>query len=141
MTETQVQPQTETETAGRKKATTITVDSKMQLINSKDFPPGGWQYREPSLNWSTTQEMAMAGLGAVAAALQMVRAQNPASGLNSSYKACLEAVKKYTCHRLNYDPRWCGLPPSEIQTRSALRQAGQKSRKVQGCASCGKRRR
>lgn len=118
----------------------MSVDPKMQLINSKDFPPGGWQYREPSLNWSTTQEMAMAGLHAVASALQMVRSQNVASGLNPSYAACLEAVKAYTCHRIKYDPRWCGLPPEEIQTRSALRQAGQKSRKVQGCASCGKRR-
>lgn len=129
-----------TVTIGGKEGTTITVDPKVQLINTKDFPPGGWQFRQAELNWSTTSEMAMAGLGAVAKALQMVRAQNPSSGLDASYSACLEAVKAYTCHRINYDTRWCGLPPSEIQTRSALRQAGQKSRKVQGCASCGKRR-
>jgi hypothetical protein len=82
----------------------------------------------------------MAGLGAVARALQMVRSQNPEANLDPSYGACLEAIKRYTCHRINYDPRWCGLPPEEIQTQAALKQAGRRSRRVQGCASCGKRR-
>lgn len=115
-------------------------DPKIQLVNTADFPPGGYQFREPSLNWSTTSEIAMGGLDSTVRALQMVRAQNPDSGLNPSYGACLEAVKEFTCKRLNDDPRWCGLPPEEIQTREALRQVGRKSRGIKGCASCGKRR-
>ncbi len=114
--------------------------TQVQLINLTSFPPNGYFYREVSLNWETTQEIAMGGLERVVRALQMVRANNPASNLNPSYEACMTDVKNYTCRRLNYDERWCGLPPEEIQTQNALKQVGRRSRAVKGCASCGKRR-
>jgi hypothetical protein len=116
------------------------INPKMGLVNTTIFPPKGFFFRQVELNWETTQEIAMSGLHGAARALQMVRANNPASGLNPSFAACLEDIKNYTCRRLNYDERWCGLPPAEIQTQEALKQAGRRSRKVAGCASCGKRR-
>lgn len=124
----------------RRQRQQASVDPRMKLVNTTHFPPGGWQYKEPSLHWSTTSEIAMGGLDVATRALQMVRANNPESGLNPSYEACLEDIKNYTCLRLNYDPRWCGLPPEVIQTQEALKQVGRRSRGIQGCASCGKRR-
>lgn len=104
--------------------------SDTTLTNLQDFPPGGYLYREPELDWSASPELALMGIDAVASALQMVRAQNPASGLNPSYAACLEAVKLYTCHRIDYDPRYCG-PRTIVPKESTGRRR---------CASCGGRR-
>lgn len=101
------------------------------LINLREFPPHGYLYREPSLNWSMPRETAMLGLPDAARALQMVRAQNPSSGLDPGYEACVDAIKAYTCIRLNFDSRWCGLPPAEEQRVQLV-----KAKKRRGCASC-----
>lgn len=105
---------------------------KKTLINTRDFPPGGYLYREPSLNWEAPEPLQ--GLEHTARQLQMVRAQNPASNLDPSYEACLDAIKDYTAHRLNYDPKWCGVPPEPLNS------VGNPTQKtVRGCKGCGRR--
>lgn len=107
-------------------------DADKVLTNLREFPPHGYIYREPSLNWEMPREVAMIGLREAAQALQQVRLQNPASGLDPNYAACVEAIKTYTCVRLKYDPRWCGLPPAEEQKLNALKYPQSK----RGCAGC-----
>lgn len=107
--------------------------AEISLINLTKFPPGGYKYREPSINWVMPSEIALIGLDDAVRALQMARANNPSSGLDPSYSACLEAIKKYTCTRLNNDPRWCDLPPEELQKRSSIGMIGRP------CAGCGRR--
>lgn len=97
------------------------------------YPPGGFKYFEPSIGWRADSELALQGLSAVAGALAVVRAQNPASGLNPDYYACVDAVRAFTCARLKYDAKWCALPPEEAQ-RVGSPTATRK------CASCGRRR-
>lgn len=104
------------------------------LTNVRDFPPGGYIYREVSLNWINPEPLQ--GLEHAAMLLQTVRLNNPASGLDPTYSACLEAVKLYTCTRLDYDPRFCGLPPEEMQAIAGA----PKSTPRRGCASCGRRK-
>jgi hypothetical protein len=119
-------PETTTESSGGA--------AQISLTNLTQFPPGGYRYREVALNWEMPQAIAMLGLDDAVKALQMVRAQNPASGLSPLYADCLEAVQRYTCARLNNDPRWCGLPPAEAQKID-------RSQAVSGrrCHSCGRR--
>jgi len=113
------------------------------LTNLTEFPPWGYLYREPALNWSVPPDLAMQGLQAVADAVRMVRMQNPASGLDPSYSACVEAVKRYTCARLAQNPdalrRYC----SSVETQAlapSQRDMSQPTRRSRvGCASCGRR--
>lgn len=108
--------------------------SEMTLLNMTAFPPKGWVYFEPSLNWRNPEPLNGEGISYAAKLLQIVRAQNPAANLDPSYAACLEAIRRYTCHRLKYDSRWCGLPPAEAQKQSAAYPSTRR-----GCASCGRR--
>lgn len=108
------------------------------LTNLREFPNGGFLYYEPSLNWRVPTSLALIGLNEVVMALQIVREQNPASGLDSSFKACLEAVKLFTCARLNFDSRWCGEVDPE--TILSLQSSAVPSRRSRGCATCGRRR-
>lgn len=108
-----------------------------KLISSK-FPPGGFIYREVSVNWHTTPELAMLGLKEVARALQIVRIQNPMAGLNPDFEACVADVEAYTCARLHDDPRWCGEDVT-IAT-STIARSGASTKQPKKCASCGKRR-
>lgn len=108
----------------------------MTLTNTTDFPPGGFKYREPSINWENPEPMQ--GLVHAVNLLMIARAQNPASGLNPSYEACLESIKAYTCERLKNNPdaleRFCSDIPDALRLSSAVA-------KSQGrqCASCGRR--
>jgi hypothetical protein len=112
-------------------------EGSMTLLNLTNFPPGGWKYFEPSLMWRNEDPLNGEGLDAAVKMLQMVRAQNPASNLDPSYAACREAIIAYTCTRLKYDPRWCGLPPAEVQRQESLLPKGVNARRR--CASCGRR--
>lgn len=103
------------------------------LISDTVYPPGGFQYREVAVNWVAPKELALMGLDAVAEALQRVRVQNPQAGLDPSYDACVEAIRAYTCARLEYHPKWCDVTPLEAQKRQTNGQAARK------CASCGRR--
>lgn len=108
-------------------------ESKVTLLNLTNFPPGGWRYREVALNWTNPDPLNGEGFDHAVKLIAMVRAQNPAANLDPSLGACAKALVEYTCKRLNYDPRWCGLPPLEqqaINERYAPRR---------GCASCGRR--
>lgn len=102
------------------------------------FPPHGYLYREPAINWEAPRELAMQGLDFVASALSTARAQNPASGLDPSYAACVEAVKQFQCARFAGRPealeRFCGGPQPAPVARDASRAA------QGGCRSCGGRR-
>lgn len=110
----------------------------MTLINLRDFPPGGYPYREPNLNWEVrpSSDLALQGLEEVAKELSKTRARNPHAGLNPSLEACLEDIKKYTCARLMYDPRFCADPPPDFVGVRAnwLPQIGSKP-----CFSCGRK--
>lgn len=114
-------------------------EGSMTLLNLTNFPPGGWKYREPSLNWTNPDPLNGIGLDAAVKMLQTVRLQNIEAhpNLDPSYAACREAIIAYTCHRLNYDPRWCGLPPAEVQRIASSLPKGVSSKKR--CASCGRR--
>lgn len=101
-------------------------------LAKSNFPPGGFTYREPSLNWVATPELAGMGHKEVAKALQTVRIQNPTSGLNPEMSACLQAVIDYTCARL---PEWC-----EDERDVSFEAIPTKGKKKKKCASCGKRR-
>lgn len=105
----------------------------MTLTNLNEFPPGGYQYKEPSIGWVAPKELTMIGLIDVARALAVARAQNPASGLDPSLSACLEAVKDYTCVRLHNNPKYCGPQPavSEVDHSRAMKGPRQ-------CATCGR---
>lgn len=108
--------------------------SNVTLLNLTNFPPGGWRYREVALNWTNPDPLNGEGFEHAVALIQMVRAQNPAANLDPSFNACAEALIRYTCARLHYDPRFCGLPPLEQQILNAKNpQYGRK------CASCGRR--
>lgn len=114
--------------------TTIDV-SRVTLLNFNNFPPKGWVYREPSLNWPPKGFDFLRSFDVIVGEMQMVRAQNPASNLDPSPNACAKALVAYTCARLQYDPRWCGLPPLEQQAINArYPEHGRR-----GCASCGRR--
>jgi len=114
----------------------------MTLTNLTDMPGGGYGYREPAIGFEVKlySELALTGLQRVAQALQQARANNPASGLDPSYEACLEAIKQWTCARFAQSPkalaRFCGGPDvtQAVQTHDASRPL------PRGCASCGRRR-
>lgn len=108
--------------------------SQITLLNTTSFPPKGWVYFEPELNWRNPDPLNGEGIHHAAKLLQMVRAQNPQANLDPSYAACLEAIKNFTCARLGYDERWCGLPPAEAQKLSSAHPVSGRR-----CASCGRR--
>lgn len=83
----------------------------MILTELSKFPRGGYQYREPSINWVAPDPSI--GLVEVTKQLMQARAQNPASGLNPSYQACYDAIRRFTCARLNNDPLWCSPEKGE----------------------------
>lgn len=117
----------------------------MRLTNTSDFPPHGFQYYEPSLDWRAPHDLALQGMPFVAKALQMVRAQNPASGLDPSYEACVTAISEFTCARLAQWPdklaHFCGGEPVTEQEKAAAAAAQRVASAPRGCASCGGRRR
>lgn len=102
------------------------------LIELNVFPPGGYPYFEPSINWRNPDPYQ--DIKTAARLLQRVRAQNPAAGLDPSYEACLDAVRVFTCARLHGNPKFCMevdgsgnyvLPPGSIPI------------KAKRCAGCG----
>lgn len=117
----------------------------MTLTNRREFPPRGYEYFEAALNWRAPSELAQQGLKAVAQALSIVRAQNPAAGLDPSLEACVRAVSEFTCARLAQWPKvqrhYCGGGAQTEQERLAeanLRHAVENPRR---CAGCGGGRR
>lgn len=108
--------------------------AEITLLDLNSFPPAGWTYREPSLNWTNPDPLNGEGLENAIRLLQMVRAQNPAANLDPSYTACRDAIIAYTCTRLRHDPRWCGPTPAEAQRIAAAYPVSGRR-----CASCGRR--
>jgi hypothetical protein len=115
----------------------------MNLINTTEMPPKGYQYFEPALNWRTPPDLALQGLRMVAEALQQVRAHNPQAGLDPSYQACVEAIGAYTCTRLAGTKQlayFCGGTPTTDQERAQMEAAQREASRPKGCAGCGGRR-
>lgn len=114
----------------------------MTLINRTDFPPQGYLYFEPALNWRASRELASQGLDIVARALQQARVNNPQAGLDPSYEACVEAVGAYTCARLSPRLRaiYCGGEPATEQEKAQVEAARKSAGKPRGCGGCGGRR-
>jgi hypothetical protein len=109
----------------------------MTFVGDK-FPPRGFIFRQPEIQWQVPQETAMLGLRDAARALQMARAQNVDSGLDPSYEACERAIRDYTCERMKSDPellaKFCGEIPEELTVETKQR----KTRGAKKCASCGR---
>lgn len=104
----------------------------MPLLNPHTFPPGGFDYFEPSINWRPPTRGQ--SLAQVTRQLQTARAQNPFAGLDPSYEACWTSIETYTCARLHNNPRHC--------TRTAAQaKAAREARKAIGCVTCGKKKR
>lgn len=104
----------------------------MPLLNRNDFPPGGFPYREPSLNWVAPRDGAPFGLRVQQ--IQAVRIANPSAGLNPTKEACEDALDLYTCTRLGNDPAWCVAPADPVAKALAA------ARKPPRCGGCGQRR-
>lgn len=104
----------------------------MPLLNRNNWPPGGFQYFEPKLNWWAPKDGLSFALKV--AQIQKARIANPSSGLDPSLEACEQALDDYTCARLHSDPAWC------VGAANPVMVAAIKSRKVGGCGGCGARR-
>lgn len=103
----------------------------MPLLDRTKMPPGGFYYREPSVNWSTSN--AYLPFDMIVGEIQAVRVANPVSGLDPTTVACEEALDTYTCARLKNDSKWC--------SGGVVAAAVAASRKVSsGCSSCGAKR-
>jgi hypothetical protein len=105
----------------------------MTLVNLTDFPPGGYQFNQPQIPWEAPQELASQGLEIVARALQQVRINNPNSGLDPSFEACLNDVAEFQCARFQHKPKllakFCGDKSSALAQAAAVKQ--------RGCGGCG----
>lgn len=114
----------------------------LTLTNLREMPPRGYIYHEVSIDWRTPPDLALQGLETVARALQIARAQNPKAGLDPSYEACLEAVKRYTCKRFVGQPKMLAKFCADIVNGEmvAMVSSGATPRRP-GCASCGGKRR
>lgn len=104
----------------------------MPLLSRANFPPGGFLYREPALNWEAPRQ----GLPfeMVVAQIQAVRAANPSTRLSTAATVCADALDAYTCARLHNDPRWC------VSEDTVVAKAIQAKRAAVACGSCGARR-
>jgi hypothetical protein len=115
----------------------------MTLTNRRDFPPKGYQFYEPAINWRAPQDLATQGLKAVALALQKVRAQNPQVGLDPSLDACINAICEFTCARLAPWPelqrQFCDGGEQTDQERLVSATRRKALEQPRGCPSCGRR--
>lgn len=105
----------------------------MPLLDRNKFPPGGFPYREPSVNWTAPRDGLDFRLRA--RQIQAVRIANPAAGLNPDIRACEESLDLYTCTRLGNDPTWCVAPTDPVARVLAAAQATPPR-----CGGCGHRR-
>ena len=106
----------------------------MALLSRSKLPPGGFPYREPSINWEVSGAAAKQPFELIVYEIQSVRINNPNAGLNPSFEACAAALDAYTCARLHYDRKWCS------QQDSAVGRVAKENKKPAPCKSCGKRK-
>lgn len=101
----------------------------MTLVETKQFPPDGWIYREMIGTRYWTNPQPMIPFLDVVKLLAKARANNPKLGLSTDLGDCAKAIGDYTCKRLNDDTRWCeGRAPSAIE---------QTLKAAKGCGGCG----
>lgn len=105
----------------------------MPLLDRNKFPPGGFPYREPSLNWSAPADGAP--FNDRVRQMQAVRAANPTAALDPTFDACAAALDLYTCTRLKNDPAWCA-PATDPVVRAVVKARATRP----PCKTCGKRR-
>lgn len=108
---------------------------KMNLINFREFPPGGYIFFQPEIGWRNPDPMLPINM--VAEQLSIARYQNPAAGLDPSMEACIEAIGAFTCQRFAQKPsvfdRYC------TSDESLARQVANNARPTNECKGCGKR--
>lgn len=97
----------------------------MGSFDTSSMPPHGWVYREALTNWTPPNPFLPFKM--IVAQIQTMRANNPASQLDSSFRASSDALKLYTRTRLN-DVRWGD--ELEVITPSPAK----KKKKCPGCS-------
>lgn len=110
----------------------------MPLIDRSKMPPGGFPFREPTLNWSLPPSEQFIGFWHTVEAVQRVRAQNMNKGLDPSRAAVARAVDEYQCARLKGDERWCQAEESAEAKAEQARAVQATPRKK--CGTCGGRK-
>ncbi len=101
----------------------------MPLLDRSKSPPGGFPYREPSINWTSPADGAVFDIRV--RQIQQARANNPSMGLDPDYNACSDALDTYTCTRLKNDHKWCVVAVDPVAAALVA------SRKSKPCSSCG----
>lgn len=81
------------------------------------FPPGGWQFFEPAINWH-----APVGLRFVECvdAIIKIRLANPRFNLSTDWHTVADTLDTFTCHRINFDPHYC-FSATEAQKKTLHR--------------------
>lgn len=108
----------------------------MPLRDRNQMPPGGFPFKEPSLKWPSKKWNPFRDFWTIVGEIQMVRVQNPASGLDPSRRTVAQALDDYTCGRLQNSPRWC----KGTKEQEAQEQAARNSTKRKSCSTCGKKK-
>lgn len=104
----------------------------MPLISRQGLVNGNYQFRQPEINWSGSDQL----FYDMAKKIQQARLNNPHAGLNPDLEACAADLEVYTCARLHHNPKWCVPVKDEKEAEIAVRE-----RPVRKCAGCGVRRR
>lgn len=95
-------------------------------FNVNQLPPDGWTYTEATINWSVPNPMLPFNM--VVDQIRKARANNPGSGLGTSYGVVAEALMTTTANRVQ-DPRWT-VGPLTVETLVI---------KKRRCATCRKK--
>lgn len=103
------------------------------LKSTDDFPPGGWIYFEPKLNWSMPSPMQPFNL--CVKDMQTIRSQNLFAGLSPEAADCAKDLGAYTCARLRNDPHYCIDEASPVGSAISI----QRNDLGKPCRTCGGR--
>lgn len=80
----------------------------MPLKSKSKFPPGGWQFFDPTLKWSAPTPLASTfdqTVDQIVSVRQNNKARHP--HLETNRGTVSDQLEKFTCTRLGNDPAWC----------------------------------
>lgn len=80
----------------------------MPLKSKSKFPPGGWQFFDPTLRWSPPTPLGSTfdqTVDQIVAVRMNNKARHPT--LETGRSAVADQLEKYTCTRLGNNPEWC----------------------------------
>lgn len=91
------------------------------LISRDRYPPGGWKFRQPEMNWELSPGRTFKDS---VTAIIAKRAANPRFNLSTDRETVANELDAYTCALLKNNPAFCvsGDPPSFRQPLPAKRQ-------------------